>query len=234
MFSRTGKLALVWGGFFILAGVLLLVDTVIDVSVWIWVILLLATGLVALGFYWTDRTDWAMLIPAYVLLAIALLLILIELDILRDDAVAVYVLAAIAVAFLVVYFRNRAQWWPLIPAYVMLVVAGMIGLLALGVLNDLLVPAYVLLAIAIPFFVVYALNRRNWWALIPGGILALIGLGFLVAEAAIVWIAPVVLLGLGIYLLARVILRREPAGGDAPPGPGAPPAGEGPDEPPAV
>lgn len=234
MLSRTGKLALVWGGFLILAGVLLLVDTVIDVSVWIWVILLLATGLVALGFYWIDRTDWAMLIPAYVLLAIALLLILIELDILRDDAVAVYVLAAIAVAFLVVYFRNRAKWWPLIPAYVMLAIAGMIGLLALGVLNDLLVPAYVLLAIAIPFFVVYALNRRNWWALIPGGILALIGLGFLVAEAAIVWIPPVVLLGLGIYLLARVILRREPAGGDAPPEPEAPPAGEGPDEPPAV
>ena len=162
--------------------------------------MLAAAGLGAFGIYLTDRSDWGLLIPAYVLWAIAGLVTLIELNILRDESIATYVLAAIALPFLVVFLRNRDQWWALIPAYVLLAVGVMVGLLGLGMLTDLLVPAYVMFAIAIPFIAVYALTPKEWWALIPGGIMAIIGLAFLVAEAQIQYIAPVVLVLVGFQI----------------------------------
>ncbi|HSR33543.1 MAG TPA: hypothetical protein VLY63_23495 [Anaerolineae bacterium] len=212
MKSKAARQGLVWGGVLIFVGVLLLVETVTDVSAWIWIILLGAGGLGAFGFYLSDRSDWSMLLTAYVLWAIALLIALTALNILRDEAVAFYVLLVIALPFLAVYYRDRAMWWALIPAYVLASVAVMIGLIGLGVLDDLLVPAYVLFAIALPFFVVYARDRKLWWALIPGGVLAVIGLAFLIAEAAIVYIGALVLILVGAGILVRVFTRRESAG----------------------
>ena len=46
----------------------------------------------------------------------------------------------------------------------------------------------------------------SWWALIPGGIFAAIGLGFFVASAAI--IVPIALIGGGILLLALNMTSR--------------------------
>ncbi|NIN64744.1 MAG: hypothetical protein GTO63_08590, partial [Anaerolineae bacterium] len=83
-----------------------------------------------------------------------------------------YVLAAIALPFLVAFLRDRSRWGLLIPAYVLLAVGVMVVLIEGGLLSDLLIPAYVLFAIAIPFFVVYARDPKQWWPLIPGGILA--------------------------------------------------------------
>jgi len=91
----------------------------------------------------------------------------------------------------------------------------MVGLLGLGVLTDLLVPAYVMFAIAIPFFVVYVHNTKQWWALIPGGILAIIGLSFLIAEAAVQYVAPVALVIVGVWILVRQFARKEPVGPEA-------------------
>jgi len=216
------KQTAVWSSVLIVVGVLLLVDTVTEVSAWIWIILLAACGLGAFGLYLADRTDWSMLLPAYVLWAIALLIALVTLDILQDEAVASYVLLAIALPFLAVFYRDRAQWWALIPAYVLLVIAVMVGLIGLGVLDDLLVPAYVLFAIAIPFFVVYAQNRKQWWALIPGGILAIIGLAFLITEAAVEYIGALVLVVIGAAILLRAFRRQVPAGETEPPDPDVP------------
>lgn len=231
MLSKAAKQSLVWGGVLILMGVLLVVETVTDLSAWIWIVLLAAGGLGAFGLYLTDRSDWAMALSAYVLWAIALLVALITLNVLRDDAVAVYVLLAIAVPFLAVYWRNRAQWWALIPAYVLLAVGVMIGLTGLGILNDALVPAYVLFAIAIPFFVIYTRNRTQWWPLIPGGILAVIGLSFLIAEGGFVYIGALALILAGGWILLRAFTRREPSREAGPPGPDAPASiGSGPDE----
>jgi predicted membrane protein len=108
-----------------------------------------------------------------------------------------------------VYTRDRKQWWALIPAYVLLAVGLMVTLLESGILSDLLVPAYVMFAVAIPFLVVYARNRQHWWALIPSGILIVIGIAFLIAEAALEFILPVVFIILGVGILVRVFTRKE-------------------------
>jgi hypothetical protein len=228
MKSLARKQSLVWGGLLILFGVMALVETYTDLTAWVWVAILAAAGLVVFGIYLTDRSQWGLLIPAYVLWAVAGLITLVTLNVLRDESVATYVLAAIALPFLVAFLRDRRRWGLLIPAYVLLAVGVMIVLTERGVLSDLLIPSYVLFAIAIPFFVVYARDPKQWWPLIPGGILAVVGLSFLVAEAAVQYIGPAVLVLVGVWILVRAFTRREPTAPEtpAPPGPEA-------DEPPA-
>jgi hypothetical protein len=166
-------------------------------------VVLILVGLPFLAVYLRDREQWWAIIPAYIMLAIALMLLLTEWNIMGDELVAPFVLTSIALPFLVIYSRDREKWWSLIPAYTMLVIALMVGLIEVGVLDDLLVPAYINLAIALPFFYVYARNRQSWWALIPGGIMAVIGLAFLMSEGFVQYVLPAVLITAGVWILVR-------------------------------
>jgi hypothetical protein len=193
-------------------GTMALIDRFTNLSAWGWIAGLFLVGLGIFGVYLTDRSDWGLLIPTYVMWVIAAMVALITLDVLRDEAIATYVLWAIALPFLVVYLRNREQWWALIPAYVLLAVGLMVALIGVGVLDDLLIPSYVMFAIAVPFFVVYTRNTKNWWALIPGGIMAVIGISFLIAEAQFQYIVAIVLIVGGVWILARQFIRRGSTG----------------------
>ena len=81
------------------------------------------------------------------------------------------VFAVAGLMFLVTYIRDRTQWWPLIPG---------LGLLALGLLVfiDDFFPgaewtgAIFLGSIGIAFWLVFLINRENWWAVIPAGVLS--------------------------------------------------------------
>jgi uncharacterized membrane protein YqaE (UPF0057 family) len=216
MQSQAKKQAIVWGSLLIVFGLVSLAATVTTLGAWTWVAILALAGLGVFGVYLTDRSEWALLVPTYVLWVVALLVALTTLNALGDDFTATYVLVAIALPFLVVFLRNRAQWWALIPAYVLMAVGLMVGLIEVGILNDPIVPAYVMFAIAIPFIVVFARDSRQWWALIPGGIMAAIGLSLLVAEAAVEYAGPVVLVLVGAWILVRQFTRREPTAPEAP------------------
>jgi hypothetical protein len=261
MSSLSRKQSLVWGGLLIVFGVMSLVETLFNPTPWLWVAVLALSGLGVLAVYLTDRSEWGFLIttyslwavailialavldfmpgafiaiyvlvaialpflvvylrdrsnwwaliPCYVLVAIATMIGLTEWDILPDAFVATYVLTAIALPFLVVFLRDRTNWWALIPAYVLLVVGIMVALLDLNVLTDLWVPAYVMFAIAIPFFVVYVWNPKEWWPLIPGGIMAVIGSAFLLSSGAARYLTAVVLIVVGIIILTRQFRRTE-------------------------
>ena len=150
------------------------------------------------------------MIPTYVLAAIGLMIGLIGIGVLNDEFVATYVLWAIALPFLIVFLRTPQEWWALIPTYVLAAIGLMIGLIGLGLLSDLLIPAYVMFAIAIPFFVVYLRDPKQWWALIPAGIMAAIGLSFLIAEAAVSYIGPLALIAIGVWIVIRQFGRKEP------------------------
>ena len=208
---KANRQGLVWGSFLTGIGILALLENYIDLSAWVWIAALAVAGFGFYSIYRTDRSDQLSLIPAYVVWAIALMVALITLNILQDEGIATYVLAAIALPFLRVFLRDRGQWWALIPAYVLLVIGVMVGLIGLGVLDDLLIPAYVMFAIAIPFFVVYTHTTAQWWALIPGGVMAVIGLSFLLAEAAAQYIGPVLLVVAGVWILVRQVIGKKPA-----------------------
>lgn len=80
-------------------------------------------------------------------------------------------------AFLTWFLRNPAQWWPAIPAFALLGLASLM-------LADALFPriaqtwggALFLGGLALGFWVVYLSDQRNWWAIIPGGVLITLAL----------------------------------------------------------
>lgn len=157
--------------------------------------------------YLKNQERWWALIPAYVFLLIGLIISLEEIFVVGDKIIAPSTLGGIGLPFLYVYFRNRDKWWALIPAYTLLALGSMIGLLEFKLLTGLAVPAFILLAIAIPFFFVYILNQEKRWALIPGWITALIGVGFLLGTDYGKYLLPSVLVLLGIWLLVRVFQK---------------------------
>lgn len=262
MSSWSRKQSLVWGSLLIVFGVMSFVETIFNPTPWLWVAVLAISGLGVFAVYLTDRSEWGFLIttyalwatailialavldivpgtfiaiyvlvaialpfllvylrdrnnwwaliPSYVLLAIGAMLLLTEWSILPDDFVATFVLAAIALPFLVVFLRDRTNWWALIPAYVLLVVGIMVPLLDYNVLTDLWIPAYIMFAIAIPFFVVYVLNPKEWWPLIPAGIMAVVGSSFLLSSGAARYLPAVVLIVVGIIILTRQFRHIEP------------------------
>lgn len=178
---------------------------------------ILATGvltIVALPFLgvflYRPKENWWALIPTWVLLSIGIMVLLIGLGVLEDGAVPLYVLSSVGLPFLVVYLVNRENWWALIPAWVMLSIGTMIFLIDARILNDLAIPAYVMFAIALPFFVVFLTNRKqNRWALIPGGILGVIGLGFFAGTDQAQYVIPAALILVGGWVLLGSMRRKE-------------------------
>ena len=212
MKAKGTKQILLWSLVLILVGLLLLVGQFAEIGAWVWVAVLAVGGVCGLGLFLTDRSDRLVLLAAYVLLAIAGLIAVVTLNVLRDEAIAVYVLLAIASPFVFVYMQDRAQWWALIPAYALAAVGGVVILAESLGLSDNLITAYVMFAIAIPFFFVFLRNRSQWWFLIPGGIMAAIGLGFLIAENLLAIMGALALIALGLWSLVRGFARGEPPG----------------------
>ena len=208
MDTQSKRSGLILGGALIIFGVLALIETQFDLSAWIWVAVLTVGGLGTLGIYAADRSEKWLLVTSYVMLAIAGLVALLTLGVLQDTWVATYVLLAIALPFFIGFLNNRQNWGLLIPAYVLLAVGVMVPLIELGVLEDELVASYVMFAIALPFFVVYFRNTKNWWALIPGGILAAIGLGLMIAAASVEYLLAAGLILAGVIVVIRQFTRK--------------------------
>ena len=119
------------------------------------------------------KKNWWALIPAWVLSAITFV-VLFE-NRMGDDLVGAFILFSIALPFLVVFFLNtQKNWWAIIPACAMGAIA--LAVLLERYLGDDLMSALVLFGIAVPFLIVYLLDRTRQWALIPFAAMSVIGL----------------------------------------------------------
>jgi hypothetical protein len=117
--------------------------------------------------YLTDRTqNWWALIPGGVMLFLALTTLLV--DSAGGEWVGALFLFMIALSFFVVYLNNRTRTWALLVAYI-LAVLGIAPLMSIGGRNAEYYGPIFLLAVALPFFVVYFRSAENWWAIIPAG-----------------------------------------------------------------
>lgn len=82
------------------------------------------------------------------------------------------IFAIAGLAFLSVFLTNRENWWGLIPGIIFLAIAAIIFLSRVAPqASERIGGVIVLGGIGLAFLIVYLVNRANWWALIPGGVM---------------------------------------------------------------
>jgi hypothetical protein len=203
-----------WGSLLILLGLVFLVQNVFGYQVGsvIWASLLGVAGGFFLYLYWGDRTHWWALIPGFTLLAIAVAILLDSfMPSLGGQISGVIVLGGIGIGFLAVFLINRQQWWAMIPAGVMLTLMVISGLESF--LDGVAIGGVFMIGLGLTFALVAFLpvsegNLR--WALIPGGILIIIGLVIIAAaEALFGVIIPLLLILIGLIVIIRLVLFRK-------------------------
>jgi len=203
MKSIDGRIA--WGLLLVAAGVLFLLENlgVFEVSGLFFAVLLGAAGVVFLAMVIANRSNWWAVIPGLILVYLGAM---IALDSLITNFSGIYggaaFLAVIGLSFWIVYFMNRSYWWAVIPGGVMVTLALVAGLSEL-VPGDYLGGTF-FLGLGLTFGLVAILptpGGRMHWALIPGGILFLMGIIITAVStrfANLVW--PVALILAGLYL----------------------------------
>lgn len=122
--------------------------------------------------YLTDRTrNWWALIPGGVMLFLAMVTLLV--DNVGGEWVGAMFLLIIALTFLFIYLNNRTRIWALIVAYVFGVLS-IAPMLATGGEMAGYFGSVFLLAVALPFYILYFRSENNWWAIIPAGVMTIL------------------------------------------------------------
>lgn len=200
MSNDTGKNRL-WAYALIILGALLLAANlgwVGAMSNWVWALLFIGGGAAFLQHYFfKNRQAWWALIPGFALAATGLTMLL-------GNAGGPIFMALLAAGFLAVFLSNKQRWWAVIPG-------GILATLAvvdwLELVNPRLDTGWVFfLGVAATFGFLYFRPdggaRLNWavWPAVAGLGVAL--LSFVSTSAGGI-VAPLVLIGLGVYLFTR-------------------------------
>lgn len=208
-----------WGGLLILLGVLFLLQTLGiipgDLAI-LWALVFAAAGIAFLYLYARDQErSWWAVIPGLTLVGLAGAILLGEYGTRAMQPLGGTVfLGLIGLAFLLIYLGNRDRWWAIIPAGVMLTLALIAGLSTFFEGADL--GAVLFFGLAATFGLLYFVptpRGRMTWALIPAGVLLIMGilvLATLSPVAGYIW--PLALILVGLYLLLRRGPRETGAG----------------------
>lgn len=178
----------------------------------VWATIFGVGGASFLYVYVVDRERWWALIPGFSLLGIALILLFSGLAPSLVDVVAVPAfLGGIGLAFWLVYFQKRENWWAIIPGGVMVSLAIFIFLEAVFENVDLVGVFFLGMAGTFVLVALQATEKERYtWAYIPAGILGLMGAIFLFAEVdAFRMVGPIILVLVGAYLIFRTMRGRE-------------------------
>ncbi len=81
-----------------------------------------------------------------------------------------------AVLFLLVFLSDRRQWWALIPASALAGLTFLVFNSEAHWMGDEQAASIFLFSIGVPFLLIYVFDRRQWWALIPGGVMTVIAM----------------------------------------------------------
>jgi hypothetical protein len=200
-----------WGVLLILGGLLFLLQNLelIVIGNLIWGLLFALGGFIFLSVYLSQREHWWSLIPGFVLLSLAGVVIL---GYLFPNLEARFggslFLAGIGLAFWLIYLTNRRHWWAIIPGGVLFTLAVVSGLDT--VMAD--TGGLFFLGLGLTFALVAILptpEGRMRWAFIPAGILSLMGVLLVAAAGEMINIVlPAFLILLGIFLVFRTLVPR--------------------------
>jgi hypothetical protein len=116
--------------------------------------------------------------------------------------------------FLSAYLNNHANWWAFIPGFPLLGIGVLILLDVLAPqLSNVIGGSIVLGAIGLAFLAVYLVDRRNWWAIIPAGVMLTLTLIVAFGEQLGGMAAPSILfMGMGLTFALVAVLPNNPAG----------------------
>lgn len=174
--------AIIWAVVLILGGAFLLAQNFGifgNLSAPVWSVLFAALGVLFLLNFVTAPEQWWSLIPGCILLGLGVTTWLLERGDVPGDLGGGVILLSIGLPFLLIYAvqtarRQKDFWWALIPGGVVTFIAVLTMLSSR--INGEIIGTMVLWGIALPFWIVYLANRpKNWWAIIPGGVMVVIG-----------------------------------------------------------
>jgi hypothetical protein len=123
--------------------------------------------------------------------------------------IAAAALAAGGIGFFIAFAAAPANWWRLIPAWMLLAIGVMVFLTTFPAVGGIVIAAVLFAGLAVAFAHIYLLNRIvNWWAVIPGGFLAVLGLVIVLsgAIARIETLGALLFVGLGLVFFLVYLL----------------------------
>ena len=170
---------------------------------WVGALLLFMVAISFFVVYLNNRTRWWALLVAYItgVLGIAPLMSLGGRDAEYFGSIFLF---AVAVPFFVVYFRSAENWWAIIPAGAVSVVAVIVTLAIAGLINDATsgghVGAFLMAGMAATFSVLWLRHGMGWARIVTIVLGALaVASAFFVSYYQTFW--PVVFILGGVYLL---------------------------------
>lgn len=197
----------------IVMGVLALLQTlnVLEVRGWAWSILFFLGGLAFLSITINNRELWWGLIPGMALLGVGGEILLGGINTpLANSLGGGMVLGSLSIAFWLIYFLNRTNWWAIIPGGVLLTLTVTALWANQGGGEE--TGGVFMLGLAATFALVALLTKATGksmrWAWIPAGILGLIGVGILFAFVEKMGIVfGLALIGVGVYMAWRALKK---------------------------
>ena len=109
------------------------------------------------GYFRTGRENWGLLIPAYVMLVLAVFVPLVESETLVDTTVPAYILFAVSLPFFAAFAANSSQRWALVVGALLAIVGA--SLLFAADLAEFVLPVALILAGG--WLLVRQLTRRD-------------------------------------------------------------------------
>lgn len=208
---RRVEASVILGLLLIAAGVVFLLQTlgiVEAAAAYFWGIAFGVAGLVFVYVFLTGpSTRWWAIIPGLTLLGLGAIILLDQIapQVGKNWSGGIF-LGAIALAFWVIYFLNRENWWAIIPGGILLTLAFVA---VIGSISGIDAGWVFFLGLGLTFVAVAYLpgaKAHTKWALIPAIVLLVIGIVLAAASAEVLgYVWPVVLIVLGLYLVARVL-----------------------------
>lgn len=148
------------------------------------------------------------------LIALGLVLLANNLDVWGDWEAPIWslIFGAGGLVFLGTFITDREQWWALIPGLVLLGIAAAIFVGEQNLVPDYVVAVFVLGGIALPFLLIFLMDRENVWALIPGFTMSGIALAVLLEGMGLIGgtaMGGVIIGGISLGFLVIYLLDRE-------------------------
>jgi hypothetical protein len=207
---------LIVGVLIILVGIVLLLHSLDIIDVYVsgsWV----ASFIFALGFaifmgtyIFLGRREFWPLIPAFILLGLSILVSSDDLGLNGQSGSAIFMLF-IGLGFLMVFFLHNQHWWAIIPG-------GVVSSVGLVIFWDSIFGVGLMfLGMGATFLILYPVlilkkELNPWWTLIPGSILAFMGIMFVVSYIHLSrYVLPIILIVIGIILVLRTSKKSNPS-----------------------